>query len=235
VLTSLQTTNASTNELTFDFGSFTHGHIEQDAKGALQSTVTGWDFVENKAVSSPPLPVADVGDKVLPEPQIAAGADLNYYVHFDGMAANTWLALDSFSMGLSSTSFLGSGGGGAGAGKVTNSDVQLSLGSSAEILKLTAALDSGKYLQNVEIEAYAPGGDKGPQLVDEFKFDTVVLTSLQTTNASTNELTFDFGSFTHGHIEQDAKGALQSTVTGWDFVQNHAVLSPPLPDPDLFT
>ncbi|MEO8135682.1 MAG: type VI secretion system tube protein Hcp, partial [Betaproteobacteria bacterium] len=230
LLTKLDTAGTA-NQVSFDFASFTHGHVEQDAKGGTQSDVTGWDFNTNTALTgSNPLPDAA---KAVTESQVSAGADLDYYVHFDG--ADGWLRLDSFSMGLSNSGSISSGSGG-GTGKSVAQDVHLLLGSSAEILALTDALDKGTHLKNVEIESYASGGDKGPQLVDEFKFNDVLVNSLDTTNASTNALTFDFASFTHGHVEQDSKGATQSSSTGWDFAHNIAVTAPlPHADVDLFS
>ncbi|CAN0457456.1 unnamed protein product, partial [Phaeothamnion confervicola] len=122
-------------------------------------------------------------------------------------------------MGLNNSGSIGSVGGGAGAGKSSISNIALSFGSSSEVLALTAALNGGTRLANVEIEAYASGGDKGAQLVDEFKFNEVLLTSLGT-GGPQNSLQFDTVSFTHGHVEQDKTGKALGSVTGWDYSKN---------------
>ncbi len=212
-------------DLSFDYGSFTHGHVEQ---GGTQSDTTGWDFVHNTALAGD-APQAEAAEGPLAD-QVSPNANLDYYVHFDG--ADGWLRLDSFGMELSNTGTIGSGG--SSAGKSSAHDVNLLLGSSAEILALTDTLASGDLLQNVEIEAYA-SGENGPQLVDEFRFNKVLITGLDSSNANANSLSFDFASFSHGHVEQDDQGTAHGSVTGWDFVQNTTATAPlPHADVDLF-
>ena len=47
-------------------------------------------------------------------------------------------------------------------------------------MQLTEALATGKHLKGVEIEAYVPGGDKGGNLIDQYYFEDVLVTSLST-------------------------------------------------------
>ena len=232
LLSKLDSGNSLNNALSFEFKSFTHGHVEFDQNdGSVESeAATGWDFGLNVAIDDAPLPSAD-GSKALPDEQVSP-QNLEYYVLFDG--ADGWLRVDSFSLGLQNS---GSStiGGGAGTGKSTATDVSLLLGSSTELLDLTTALASGAHLKNVEIEAYATGGKDQMQLIDEFKFSDVLITQLDTTNASSNVLNFDFSSFTHGHVAIDPNDGSVTGYTGagWDFANN--VEEPPLnPDADLF-
>jgi type VI protein secretion system component Hcp len=157
---------------------------------------------------------------------------LEYYVTFEG--APGWLELHSFSMGLANSGSL-SGDGGARAGNATAQDVVLGLGSSAQILDLLNAVTTGKHLENLEVEAYWVGSEKA-QLVDQYYFEDVLVTGLTSNGANANTVSLDYGAFSHGHIEYDAKGAKgATTVAGWDFVQNDAFTGPPVaPDVDLF-
>ena len=143
---------------------------------------------------------------------------LKYYVTYEG--ADGWLELDSFSMGLSNNGSIGSGGG-AGAGKLSATGAFLGLGSSAQLLELTQALTSGKHYKDLEVEAYRSGGDKGDSLVDQYYFQDVLVSSLSTSNASSNQVSVDFGAFSHGHIDYKDDGT-QGDVTeaGWSFIQN---------------
>ncbi|HEX4984748.1 MAG TPA: Ig-like domain-containing protein [Burkholderiales bacterium] len=226
-LTSLDSGNGTDNTLGLQVGQFTHGHVDYDDKGAAHdSSVTGWDFTANKAFSGA-LPVADAA-KIVPADEVGPGANLVSYVRFEG--SDGWLRLDSFSLGLQNTGSQDSGGG--GVGKSSADPATLVLGSSTEILALTDAIDKGTELKNVEIESYV-GGSEGLRLVDEFKFDNVHLTGLQTSDAATNVVQFDFAQFTHGHVDYDRTGAAHDTTsTGWDFAAHHEI-SAPAPHPDV--
>ena len=47
-MTSLQTTNSVTNQVTVDFAQFSRAHVELNAKGGIgETTEAGWDFVKN--------------------------------------------------------------------------------------------------------------------------------------------------------------------------------------------
>jgi type VI protein secretion system component Hcp len=109
-----------------------------------------------------------------------------------------------------------------GTSQATADDVMLALGSSKQLVELTQALLSGKHLNNLEVEAYRMDGAQ-PQLVDEYKFEDVILSGLTTSNATDNTLSFDYGKYAEGHIAYDANGA-QTTITtgGWDFIHNTA-------------
>jgi hypothetical protein len=222
---------ASSNAVSLDFGRFTHAHVEHDDQGAVTGTSgAGWDFTKNVAVSAPSSVTADAFKATDPdEPQ-----PTKYYVHFDG--SNGWLELDSFSMDFSVVS---SGSvGGSTVGRPAADPVKLLLGSSAEITALTSLVNSGKFLASVEIEGYGidANGSK-MQIIDEFKFKTALITELDSDKVNANEVTFDFGSFTHGHVVFDNSGAVDHTVgAGWDFVKNVAVSAPtPHGEVDLFS
>jgi len=156
-------------------------------------------------------------------------ANLQYYVSWEGSGG--WLELGSFSVGVTQTGSLGSGGGG-GAGKASATDLSFTLGSSAELLQLEDALTSGKHLQSLEIEAYHAVGAGKQQLVDQYVFQDLLVTSLQTSNSVSNSVSVDFGEFSRGHVEYDAKGIGHITEAGWDFVHNIRFHAPV--DSDLF-
>src|SRR5689334_23853854 len=97
----------------------------------------------------------------------------------------------------------------------------LALGSSKQLVELTQALLSGKQLSSLEVEAYRMDGAQ-PQLVDEYKFEDVILNGLSTDGSATqNTLSFSYAKYAEGHIAYDANGA-PSTITtgGWDFAHN---------------
>jgi len=161
--------------------------------------------------------------------------DLDYYAHFEGVggSAGQWLKLGSFSLGLSNSGSIGTGGGGAVAGKVTAGDVLLTLGSSNALVDLNEFLDTGKHLSKVEIEAYASVGGGKSQLIDEYRFDDVLVTSLQTSNASSNALSFDFAKFSYGHQLYNSNGSVGSFVAeGYDFPKGTA-FDGPAPHADI--
>ncbi|MCW5954927.1 MAG: type VI secretion system tube protein Hcp, partial [Propionibacteriaceae bacterium] len=133
--------------------------------------------------------------------------------------AEGWLQVSGFSFGFENTGSFSGGGG--GAGKAGKDEVGLTLGSSGELVALTLALASGEHIKNVEIEAYRAGISGKEQLVDEFRFNDVFITKLDTVNGTTNELAFDFASFTHAHIEQTQSGGSGAIAdSGWDFQTN---------------
>jgi type VI secretion system secreted protein Hcp len=207
---------AGDNTLGFNFSSFTHGHIDLDKSGGVGDiATTGWNFKTNQEMPGP-QPQAN-GTKVQDLDQVSPDS-LEYYVRFDG--AEGWLQVSGFNFGFENTGSF-SGGGGGGAGKATKDDVGLTLGSSSELVALTLALASGEHIKDVEIEAYRGGISGKEQLVEEFRFNDVIITKLDTVNGTTNELAFDFSSFTHAHIEQSKSGGSGSIAdSGWDFKTN---------------
>ena len=56
------------------------------------------------------------------------------------------------------------------------------LGTGKAAVALTDAVASGEHLKFVEIEAYTKG--EAPRLVDEFKFEDVIVSSLQTSGSA---------------------------------------------------
>jgi VCBS repeat-containing protein len=198
----------TTDSLSFDFAGFAHSHQELDAKGAPGSVSSvGWDFINAEPASVPGHAADAVAAKLADS--LAIDAPLSYFMTYDG--APGWLQVSSFDTGLS-----------GGTGQATPEDVVLTLGSSNQLVQLTDMLLSGKQLKGVEVEAYRMDGAQ-PRLVDEYKFQNVTLSGLDTANASANALSFDYTKYAEGHIAYDAKGA-PSTITtgGWDFSNNAA-------------
>ena len=216
------------NQIAFDYSKFGHTHVEYDDKTGkkLSDIDTGYDFksATSGGDGGPGFPTK--GAKL----DDVAG-DLDYYVRFDGVGAtDEWLHLGSFSMGLTNSGSVG----GAGAGKTAASDVTLLLGSSKQLAELTTKLTEGTHIKLAEVEAYQSGGGAGKQLVDEFRFEDVQIASLDTANASSNVLSFDFAKYSHGHELLDAKGAATGFVSeGFDFTKSIAFNGPdPLADAD---
>src|SRR5262245_61898985 len=125
--------------------------------GTAGTTEAGWDFVNNTGFH---VPVdADLGkDSALPSVDSSEGLD--YFIRFEGQ---DWMRLEGFSLGLSQTGSLSSGSG-CGAGKATATDIHTLLGTSGQLVELSADLTSGKDIENVEVEVYGAGAK--PQLVD---------------------------------------------------------------------
>jgi len=207
VLTGLQfsgSTGFTAGSVNFDFGGFAHSH--QEGAGAVTSV--GWDFANGTMANvSPHNP--DAAGASLADSQLPWEAPLSYFVTYDG--APGWLQASGLNMGMT-----------GGTGPATADDVMLALGSSKQLVELTQALLAGKHLNNVEVEAYRMDGAQ-PLLVDEYKFEDVMLSGLTTSNATDNMLSFSYGKYAEGHIAYDANGA-QSTITtgGWDFTHNTA-------------
>src|SRR5262249_18017404 len=154
-----------------------------------------------------PAPVAD-GAKAVPDEHIAPDS-LTYFVHFQGLEHDGWLKLDGFDFTFETPIIGGGSGGGAGKAKADGGKTQL--GASSALVDLTKALGLGTNLSKVEVEAYKINGTEA-HLVDEFIFSNVRIASLDTTNATDNSLSFDFGAFSHGHVELDSKGSVEGTT-----------------------
>jgi VCBS repeat-containing protein len=231
LLTSLQTGGSSgggtLHNLSFDYAAFNRGLVTQDAKGGVGAIVEdGFDF--QQAIDADGLGPAITGDALKAKLEdVDSGANLQYYVSWEGSGG--WLDLSSFSVGVVQTGSVGSGG--AGAGKASATDLSFTLGASAQLLQLEDALTSGKHLQNLEIEAYRIG--EKPQLVDQYYFEDLLVSSLQTSNSVFNTVSVEFGKFSRGHVEMDEKGGIgQTTEAGWSFITNEVFHTPV--DSDLF-
>jgi type VI protein secretion system component Hcp len=236
LVTGLQTRGdafTTSNDLSFDFAKFNHGHVEYDAKGGIKGTAeAGWDFVQNVSFTGGPSVAGEAAKAKLDE-GLPTDVQLEYYVTFEG--APGWLQLDSFSMGLENSGGVGGAGGGAGASKTSASELELLLGSSKQILDLTKGITTGAHFEFFEIEAYRAGSKEGPQLVDQYYFENVFVTGLDTDGANNNSVSLDYGAFSHGHVEYDAKGAKgPTTQAGWDYITNEPFSHPVAPDVDLF-
>jgi type VI protein secretion system component Hcp len=216
------------NELSFDYAKFGHTRFEYTDKGTLLGDAdVGFDFAVG-TLGGDGGPGAGPTFKGQLDEGASTQALLDYYVHFDGIGgANEWLRLDSFSMGMQANE----AGDGSFTGKVTANDVLLMLGSSKALVDLTEDLLTGQSIKSVEIEAYRAG--QGQELADEYRFEDVLVSALQSVDAADNELSLQFGKFSHGHVAYDAKGASSWVSEGFDFTQNQA-FNGPAPDADLF-
>src|SRR4029077_3925334 len=124
------------------------GLLTQDEKGAVgPASEDGFDF--QTVSDADGLGPAIHGDAIKAKLENVDSLDSNlqYYVSWEG--SDGWLQLGSFSVGATSTgSVIFSGGG--GAGKAIASDLNFTLGASAQLLQLEDALTSGKHLENLE-------------------------------------------------------------------------------------
>ncbi|HEX7221032.1 MAG TPA: tandem-95 repeat protein, partial [Burkholderiales bacterium] len=154
--------------------------------------------------------------------EVPPGTPLQYFMRVDG-ATNDWVELHSFSLGMSQTGTVGGGGGGAGKTNVT--DVSVSLGTAPSGAELFAAGLLGTHFKFVEIEAYAAGGKEGLRLVDEFKFDDVLVRSQQVSGADggapVESLSLNFTKIGHTHVEYKADGSVAGeTGMSYDVAAN---------------
>src|SRR4051812_10961941 len=211
VLTNLQASDfggGTADSMSFNFGGFAHSHQEIDAKGVPGPvTAVAWDFADAGPQTVPAHTADALGGELADA--LPAYTPLKYFMTYEG--APGWLQVSSFSTGMI-----------GGTGQATADDVMLALGSSKQLVELTQTLLSGRHLNNLEVEAYRMDGAQ-PQLVDEYKFEDVILSGLTTSSATDNALSFDYGKYAEGHIAYDANGA-QTTITtgGWDFIHNTA-------------
>jgi VCBS repeat-containing protein len=189
--------------VSFNFTKVGHTHVEQDEKGGLgDKTSMSYDVQAGTVDNSGPAAAAEA---IKGEQEPVVGSDLELYLRVDGVGApNEWLKLGSFSLGLSNPA--SSSGGGGGAGKVIFQDLHVSLGSSSELVELTQMLAMGEHIKSAELEVYATGGKAGHQIIDEFKFEDVLVSEWQTFDASTNHLSFEFAEVSYGHQLYDEIG-----------------------------
>jgi type VI protein secretion system component Hcp len=217
VLSSLQTSagELTSNQLSFDYAKVGHSHFEADLQGGTgDETRAGFDARQGEATNAG-------GGGAESRPQLEPSPhDLDYYAFFEGVGGGEWLRLESFSMGLSSTI-----DGSKGAGKLIPSEVTLQLGASGPLVELGAELFGGQHIKLAEIEAYRAGGGDKAQLVDEFRFENVLVTSLHSAGVTDNVLSFDFTRFSHGHVGSVSEGYDFSTATAFNG---------PAPDADIF-
>src|SRR5262245_40680965 len=187
--------------------------------GTDSFTYKASDGVLDSNVTTVSLTVNDVAEPAPPSkvlPSVGSSASLEYFIRFEGQ---DWRRLEGFSRGLSQTGSLSSGTGG-GAGKATATDIHTTLGTSGQLVELSGDLTSGKHISNVEIEVY--GGGTEQRLVDQYYFEDVLLTGLQTSAAdgdgTAHSLSFVYGAFNRGHVTQDSKGGVDDIARdGFNF------------------
>ena len=185
----------------------------------------GWDFSKDGATGTGAAQ-ADVSVTKLE----GASEDRDYYLRLDG---GNWMRLEAFELNLEAQrSSIGEDKFAVSGLKLSDFSVQV--GSSTELLKLTQALLESDNVK-LEIEAYTAA--KGALLVDEFRFEGVQLTGLQSANTVDNDFTLQLsGKYSHAHA--DAGKANLDTEFGWDFGQDQSFTGPAASgtlDPDKVT
>jgi VCBS repeat-containing protein len=179
----------TSHSVSFDFAEFGHTHVGPEGERSMT-----WDLESKTGDGSGPA--ADADQLVGPRDTAFVG-NLNYYLRVEGVGEpNEWLRLESYELGLGTR------------------DLSVDLGSSRLLVELTEALGSGRQFDYAEIEAYRVV--EGKQLiVDEFKFEDVVVRELLSTNATRNTLSFDYDSVSYGHaVSHDAYGEVVTSAGG---------------------
>jgi type VI protein secretion system component Hcp len=90
-------------------------------------------------------------------------------------------------------------------------------GSSSELVELTQLLAQGTHIKSAELEIYAAGIKGELKIVDEFKFEDLLVSNWSTDSGSsdnvTHSLSFAFAKIEYGHQLYNANGA-ESGFTG---------------------
>jgi len=230
--------SSSGNQISFDYAKFAYAHpLYDDKTGKKQGeTQAGYDFNVGKGGSGGGGVPGFPGEEHAKLDAVGDPADLEYYARFEGVGGNEWLRLDSFSMGLTNSSSVSVSGGSARiAGQVEFGEVTLKMGSSKGLAELAGRMLQGTSIKLAEVEAYRDsGGDKGMLLMDEFRFENVLISSLDTTNAVSNELGFAFTKYSHGHELYDLADKPTGFVAeGYDLATAKA-FDGPNPTGDIF-
>ncbi len=228
--------NSYANDVSFEFAQFSHSEVSVDTTGKIGLPVSvGWDAATGAVSNGYGVSSGHVNQNTL-APSVDDDRQLQYFVHFDGVAHDDWLRLDSFSMGLANSGTMGGTGGGAVAGKAISNGAEIGLGSSAGVVQLSESLLKGEHIQDATVEVYANVQGK-MEIVDEFKFTDVTLTGLQSNGAVDNTLAFDFAKYSHGHVDINPDGSAGLvTGEGWDFhAGQEASGLTPHADVDLFS
>jgi len=195
----------------FTFGTFTQTTAAVGNTGAPDTATVSWDLAANGGANS-----IAVDTPIVQKPDMQTALD--YYVRFDKTSG--WLALDDFSMAFARD-----------AGALSSSDVSMLLGSSDVLGRMLMNLFKGSHIPTVEVEAYARDSAT-PRLVDDYIFSDVLLTSLESSDISSNTLGLAYSSFTHGHQNYLASGAPSTwTETGYDR-ETHSLIDGPRPRAD---
>jgi type VI protein secretion system component Hcp len=176
VVTDYAVEEGATHHVSFGYRQLGHTHVEESELDGTTVTGMGWDFVNQVGAQAPVLDAkALTGAKESPP-----GFEISYFLKVDADGApGEWVELDSYSLGL--------GG-----------DVSVTLGSSHELVELARLVAQGAHIESAQLEVYK-AGEEGMEIVEEFLFDGVVLTGLQSANAAGNTLSFAAESFEHGY------------------------------------
>ncbi len=180
---------------TVGFGSAKFGHTHVEAAGTVPNESMTWDFTTNTGDDSEREPTQDgLGGKQ----ENLVTENLHYYLRVEGVGEpNEWLRLNSYSVELELPASGGTGG--SAAGKVIMHDLEAALGSSSQLVELTEALGAGKHFAHAELEVYRILDGGARQIVDEFRFEDVVVRELLSETATRNTLALDYVDVSYGH------------------------------------
>jgi VCBS repeat-containing protein len=189
----------------FSFDEFGHTHVEASTTQSMT-----WDSATNTGSDSGPAATAE---GLAGTQEDLVKTNLHYYLRVDGVGEpNEWLRLNSY--GVERELPASGGTGGSGAGKVTLHDLEAALGSSSQLVELTEALGAGRHFDYAELEVYRVLEGGARQIVDEFRFEDVVVAELLSETATRNTLALDYGDVSYGHATYDEAGAFEGYAGG---------------------
>jgi len=161
-------------------------------------------------------------------------AAVDYFLKIDGIPGESTdskhkgeIQLNSFSMGESNSSTIGSATGGAGAGKVSFHDFNFTTKFSKASPKLMLACATGAHIKNAVVTARKNGGRGGGFEFLFVKFTEVLVNSIQSQGTDTfpeDAVSLAFGKIEVDYKEQKADGSLGATTSFvWNLSANKQV------------
>jgi type VI protein secretion system component Hcp len=192
---------------TVGFGSANFGHTHVEAAGTVPNESMSWDSTTGTGDDSGPVATPE---GLAGKQEDLATENLHYYLRVDGVGEpNEWLKLNSYGLELELPAAGGTGG--SGAGKVIMHDLEAGLGSSSQLVELTEALGAGKHFDHAELEVYRVLDGGARQIVDEFRFEDVVVRELLSETATRNTLALDYGDVATGTRPTTRPGRSKAT------------------------
>ncbi|HXC76072.1 MAG TPA: type VI secretion system tube protein Hcp [Candidatus Acidoferrum sp.] len=161
-------------------------------------------------------------------------AIVDYFLNIDGIPGESTdakykgeIQLNSFSIGESNSSTLGSATGGAGAGKVSFQDFNFTTKFSKASPKLMLACATGKHIPSAVMTARKSGGQGGGFEFLVVKLTTVLVNSIHSQGTDTvpeDAVSLAFAKIEVDYKEQKPIGALGATTSFvWTLAENKAV------------
>jgi len=217
--TSSNSSGQTSNDIAFVYKTVDSTLAPLDNQGKLTQPVEiAWNVPQQSTSLQASEKVSAGADAQLNHllPDTPTNAELDYYVHADGV--NGWVKLDGFSMGFSADSSFVKGTG-AAVGNPVADTVTLELGQNQVLAKLVNQMIAGRSA-NLQIEAYQHNPIDGQsQLVDEYFFNQAYVSKFDNSTDANSSLALAYNQFSHAHQAYDTRGRLDSsnsTKVGYD-------------------